>query len=55
MSLVAYSAYGTVIKRGDGGATAATQASRTIGTSNQQIVLKAKTPGAAGNSKTFIS
>lgn len=52
MPSVAYSAYGTVLKRGDGGATAATQASRTIGTSNQQIVLKAKTPGAAGNSKT---
>ena len=52
MTLVAYSAYGTVLKRGDGGATAATQASRTIGTSNQQIVLKAKTPGVAGNSKT---
>lgn len=52
MTIVAYSAYGTVLKRGDGGATSATQASRTIGTSNQQIVLKAKTAGAAGNSKT---
>lgn len=52
MSLVAYSAYGTLIQRGDGGASAATKASRTIGTSNQQIVLKAKTAGAAGNSKT---
>lgn len=52
MTLVAYSAYGTLIQRGDGGATAATKASRTIGTSNQQIVLRAKTAGAAGNSKT---
>lgn len=52
MTIVAYSAYGTVLKRGDGGASAATKASRTIGTSNQQIILKAKTAGAAGNSKT---
>lgn len=52
MTIVAYSAYGTVLKRGDGGATSATQASRTISTSNQQIILKAKTAGAAGNAKT---
>jgi len=52
MTLTAYSAYGTLIKRGDGGVGAAVQASRTIGTSNQQIILKAKDAGAAGNSKT---
>ncbi len=52
MTITAYSAYGTEIKRGDGGATSATTASRTIGASNQQIVIKAKTAGLAGNSKT---
>lgn len=52
MTIVAYSAYGTLLKRGDGGVTSATLASRTIGTSNQQIILYAKVAGAAGNSKT---
>jgi predicted secreted protein len=34
--------YNTLLKRGDGGVGAATQASRTIGSSNSQIVIKAK-------------
>lgn len=43
---------GTLLQIGDGGVGAGTQASRTIGTSNQQIVIKAKVAGTAGNSKT---
>jgi len=50
----AIAGYATLLKRGDGGAGAATQASRTIGTSNSQIVIKAKAGisnlvGALGN------
>lgn len=50
----ALAAFGTLLKRGDGGVGAATQASRTIGTSNSQIVIKAKAGvsalvGALGN------
>lgn len=44
--------FGCLFKRGDGGVGAGTQASRTIGTSNQQIVIKARKAGTAGNSKT---
>lgn len=50
----AVAGYGTLLKRGDGGVGAAVQASRTIGTSNSQIVIKAKAgvlalAGALGN------
>lgn len=48
---VVTSGFGVLLKRGDGGSGAAVQASRTIGSSNSQLVLKAKTAGAAGNSK----
>lgn len=44
--------YGCTIALGDGGEGAGTQASRTVSTSNQQIILRAKHAGAAGNSKT---
>lgn len=46
------SGFGTLLKRGDGGVGAGTQASRTISTSNQQIIFYAKVAGTAGNSKT---
>lgn len=49
----ATSGFGCQLKRGDGGVGAGTQASKTIGTSNQQLRVLAKTAGAAGNSKTF--
>jgi hypothetical protein len=52
MTITAYSGYGTLIKRGDGGSSAATKASRTIGSSNQQLKILAAVAGAAGNSKT---
>lgn len=52
MATLATSGSGVLLKRGDGGVGAGTQASRTIGTSNQQIVIKAKNAGVAGNSKT---
>lgn len=48
----ATSGFGCLLKAGDGGVGAGTQASRTVSTSNQQIILKAKEAGAAGNSKT---
>lgn len=50
---VATSGFGTLFKRGDGGVGAGTQASKTIGTSNQQLRVKARLAGVAGNSKTF--
>lgn len=46
------SGFGTLLQYGDGGVGNGTQASRTIGTSNQQIIIKAKEAGTAGNSKT---
>lgn len=46
------SGFGTLLQRGDGGIGAGTKASKTVGTSNQQIVIRAKTAGTAGNSKT---
>lgn len=48
----ATSGFGCLLKAGDGGVGAGTQASRTVSTSNQQIIIKAKEAGAAGNSKT---
>jgi len=42
---------GTLLKRGDGGVGASVKASRTIGTSNSQIVIKWATAGAIGNTK----
>lgn len=50
---VGTSGFGTLLKRGDGGVGAGTQASKTVGTSNQQIVAKARTAGTAGNSMQF--
>ncbi len=50
---VGTSGFGTLLKRGDGGVGAGTQASKTIGTSNQQLKVLAKAAGTAGNSKTF--
>lgn len=50
---VATSGFGTLFKRGDGGVGAGTQASKTIGTSNQQLKVLALLANAAGNSKTF--
>lgn len=46
------SGFGTLLKMGDGGVGAGTQASRTISTSNQQIIFKAKNAGTYGNSLT---
>lgn len=45
--------FGTLFQRGDGGVGAGTQASKTIGTSNQQLKILALNAGLAGNSKTF--
>lgn len=52
MATAATSGYGVLVKRGDGGVGAGTQASKTVGTSNQQIIILAKQAGTAGNSKT---
>lgn len=52
MATLATSGSGVLLKRGDGGVGAGVQASRTIGTSNQQIIIYAKTAGVAGNSRT---
>lgn len=46
------SGFGTLLKRGDGGAGGGTKASRTIGTVNAQIVIRWGLVGTAGNSKT---
>lgn len=48
----ATSGFGTLLKVGDGGVGAGTQASKTFGTSNQQVVIKAKNAGTDGNNKT---
>lgn len=45
--------FGAKFYYGDGGVGAGTQASKTIGTSNQQLRVKARYAGTAGNSKTF--
>jgi predicted secreted protein len=50
---IAIAAIGTQLKRGDGGATAAVQAGKTVSSSNQMIRVEALPAGAAGNSKTF--
>lgn len=44
------SGFGTLFKRGDGGVGAGTQASKTVGSSNQELIFKAETAGTAGNS-----
>lgn len=49
---LATSGSGVLLKMGDGGVGAGVQASRTISTSNQQIIIKAKNAGTAGNAKT---
>lgn len=53
MTTAATSGSGVQFKMGDGGVGAGTQASKTIGTSNQQLRVKAREAGTAGNSKTF--
>jgi hypothetical protein len=53
MTTSATSGFGVQLKRGDGGVGAGTQASKTIGTVNQQLKVLAKLAGTAGNSKTF--
>jgi predicted secreted protein len=52
MTISAYSAYGTLLKRGDGAAGSAAKATRTWGTTDSQLVVTAKTAGTAGNSLT---
>lgn len=44
--------FGSLFQRGDGGEGAGTKASRTISTSNQQIIIRRKKEGTPGNSKT---
>lgn len=51
---VAKAGYNTLFKRGDGGVGAAVKASRTMGTSNSQIVIQAKTAGVAGNGQSVV-
>lgn len=53
MPTLATSGSGVILKVGDGGVGAGTQASKTIGTVNQQLRVLAKDAGVAGNSKTF--
>lgn len=53
MPTLATSGSGVILKVGDGGVGAGTRASKTIGTSNQQLKVSAKDAGVAGNSKTF--
>lgn len=48
----AYSAYGTLIKRGDGGVGAGVKAGLEWGSTTTKIRIKAKTAGTAGNSKS---
>lgn len=48
----ATSGMGTRLKRGDGGSGAGTQASKTFGSANQILVLKARIAGDEGNTKT---
>lgn len=50
---IAIPGIGTLLKRGDGGVGAGTKASKTIGTSNQQLKVLAKNAGTYGNSKQF--
>ena len=50
---IATAAFPTLLKRGDGGVGAGTQASKTIGSTNSQLQVLAKLANAAGNSKTF--
>lgn len=49
----AYSAYGTLLKRGDGGVGAGVKASVEWGTSTAKIRIKAKAAGTAGNGKNI--
>lgn len=53
MVSAATSGYGCVLQVGDGGVGAGTQASKTVSTSDQQIIAKAQTAGTAGNSMQF--
>lgn len=49
----AFSAYGTLLQRGDGGVGAGVKASVEWGTANQKIRIKAKYAGTAGNGKNI--
>lgn len=49
----AYSAYGTLIKRGDGGVGAGVKASVEWGTTTAKIRIKAKLAGLSGNGKNI--
>lgn len=53
MTTAATSGSGVQLKKGDGGVGAGVKASKTIGTSNQQLKVQAKVAGTAGNTKTF--
>lgn len=53
MTSVATSGFGVLLKMDDGGVGAGVQASKTVGSSNQQIVCKDQNAGAAGNAMTF--
>lgn len=52
MASEAFSGSAVKLKIGDGGVGAGTKASRTIGASNQQLILSAKDAGIAGNLKS---
>lgn len=49
----AYSAYGTLLKRGDGGVGAGAKAAVEWGTTTAKIRIKAKAAGTAGNGKNI--
>lgn len=53
MTITAYSAYGTLLKRGDGGVGAGVKAQVEWGTTTAKIRIKAKTAGTAGNGKNI--
>jgi len=53
MPTEATSGSGISLSIGDGGIGDGTQAAKTIGTSNQQLRVRAKVAGTAGNTKTF--
>lgn len=48
-----YAAYGTVLKRGDGGVGAGAKATRTVGTGNSALRITAKEYGTDGNAISF--
>lgn len=50
---IATSGFGSRLLRGDGGAGAGVQASKTIGATTHQLRVKSRLAGTGGNSKTF--